>query len=100
MRVISHGLRVGPNAEFSVDDPMANSSIFNLPNGIAPAARSFAMTVASYGAMYPWRIFEAQLQGCPSTLMTSLMEIGTPPRGRRKSTRWASEIARSRSYDR
>jgi hypothetical protein len=33
----SHGLRVGPNAEFSVEEPNANSSMLSLPIGIAPA---------------------------------------------------------------
>ena len=47
MRVVSHGLRVGPKAEFSVDDPMANSSMLVRPNGMAPAAFSRAITVAS-----------------------------------------------------
>src|SRR5260370_487690 len=35
----SWGLRVGPKAEFSVDDPMANSSRLVLPTTTAPAAR-------------------------------------------------------------
>ena len=43
----SHGLRVGLMLEFSVDEPIANSSMFVLPNGIAPAARSFRIMVAS-----------------------------------------------------
>ena len=47
MRVVSHGLRVTPNAEFSVELPMANSSMFSRPKTIAPAAFSFSMTVAS-----------------------------------------------------
>ena len=34
----SHGLRVGMKAEFSVDDPMANSSMFVLPSRTAPAS--------------------------------------------------------------
>ena len=46
-RVGSSGLRVGPNAEFSVLDPMANSSRLVLPTTIAPAARSRSTTVAS-----------------------------------------------------
>ena len=38
VRVGSHGLRVGPKAEFSVDEPIANSSRFVLPTMTAPAA--------------------------------------------------------------
>ena len=47
MRVVSHGLRVAPNAEFSVELPIANSSMFNRPKRIAPAAFNFLLTVAS-----------------------------------------------------
>ena len=38
---------VGPNAKFSVVEPMANSSRFVRPRKIAPSARSRAMAVAS-----------------------------------------------------
>src|SRR5690606_25667606 len=48
-RVRSYGLRVGPNAEFSVDDPIANSSRFVFPTTTAPASRSLRITVASKG---------------------------------------------------
>ena len=47
MRSSAHGLRDGPNAEFSVDDPIANSSQLVLPTTTAPAASSRATTVAS-----------------------------------------------------
>jgi hypothetical protein len=43
------GFLVGPYALCSVDEPIANSSMFVLPNGIAPAARRRVTTVASYG---------------------------------------------------
>src|SRR5690349_24828177 len=65
----SNGLDVGPNAEFSVDEPIANSSMLVRPNGMAPAARSLVITVASYGARYPSRIFEPQVHNCPLTLI-------------------------------
>src|SRR5437763_15369982 len=45
----AHGLRVGPNAEFSVDEPIANSSQLVFPMTTAPAASSRATTVALYG---------------------------------------------------
>jgi hypothetical protein len=54
----SHGLRVGPNAEFSVEEPMANSSMFVLPRMMAPARRSRLVTVASYGGCHKLRIFD------------------------------------------
>ena len=43
----SHGLRVGKKAEFSVDEPMANSSRLVFPTITASAARSLRTTVAS-----------------------------------------------------
>jgi len=46
VRVGSQGLRLGPNAEFSVEDPIANSSRFVRPITTAPASRSFATAVA------------------------------------------------------
>ena len=46
-RVRSQGLRVRWKAECSVDDPMANSSMFVLPRSTAPALRSRSTMVAS-----------------------------------------------------
>src|SRR5919197_1729326 len=45
----SHGFIVGPKALFSVDEPIANSSMFSLPMITAPARFSLRTTVASYG---------------------------------------------------
>src|SRR5690349_7927269 len=45
----SHGFRVGPNALFSVEEPIANSSMFVFPTITAPACFSLRTTVASYG---------------------------------------------------
>jgi len=44
---VSCGLRVGPNAEFSVLEPMANSSRLVLPTTTASASTSRRTTVAS-----------------------------------------------------
>ena len=46
-RVTSQGLRTGPNAEFSLEPPIANSSMFVLPTITASAARKRATTSAS-----------------------------------------------------
>ena len=46
-RLRSHGLRLGPNAEFSVEEPIANSSMLVLPRMTTPAWRSRRVTVAS-----------------------------------------------------
>src|SRR5437660_10825161 len=61
----SRGLRVGPNAEFSVDEPMANSSRLVLATGTAPAARTRSTTVAVYGGHQPSRIFDEHVVGTP-----------------------------------
>jgi hypothetical protein len=47
MRAVSQGLAVGPKAEFSVELPIANSSMLVLPRTTVPAARSRATTVES-----------------------------------------------------
>ncbi len=46
-RVMSQGFLDGPNAECSVDEPIANSSQLLFPRTTAPAAFSRATTVAS-----------------------------------------------------
>ena len=43
----SHGLRVGPKPEFSVEEPIANSSVFVFPSRVRPAALHRSATVAS-----------------------------------------------------
>src|SRR3954451_24233482 len=70
-REVSHGLRVGPNAEFSVDEPMANSSRLVLPTNTAPAARNRSTTVAEYGGFQPSRIFDEQVVATPWVPMLS-----------------------------
>src|SRR5918994_6492221 len=64
-RLGSCGLRVGPNAEFSVLEPMANSSRLVLPTSTAPASRRRCTTVASYGGRQPARIFDEHVVGIP-----------------------------------
>jgi hypothetical protein len=46
-RLGSQGLCVGPYAEFSVDEPIANSSMLVLPRTGRPASRQRAATVES-----------------------------------------------------
>ena len=45
-RVRSHGLSAGPKAEFSFDEPIANSSWLVLPSSGAPACARRRTTVA------------------------------------------------------
>src|SRR6202012_1442308 len=81
IRVISQGLQVMPKAEFSVELPIANSSMFKRPKTIAPAACNFSITVASYGELNWPRIFEAQFNGWFLTAKTSLIAMGMPKSG-------------------
>src|SRR6185295_267887 len=78
---MSCGLWVGPNAEFSVLEPIANSSRLVLPMTTAPAAASLVTTVASYGGFQPSRILDEQVVGTPCVHMLSLRAMGTPARG-------------------
>ena len=74
----SHGFRDGPQAEFSVDDPIANSSVFVLPSSERPALFTRAATVASKTGVYPLRIREPAVVSTPLVEMTSLSAIGIP----------------------
>src|SRR5260370_29673573 len=75
------GFRVGPNAEFSVDEPIANSSRFVFPIGIPPAATTRSATVAEYGGRHPSRIRDEHVVGIPRVHMLSLTATGTPASG-------------------
>src|SRR5205814_8844065 len=68
----SHGFFVGWYALFSVELPIANSSQLTLPITIAPAARSFSTTCASYGGIQPRKIFEPAVVASPRVTSTSL----------------------------
>ena len=85
MRSRSQGLWVGPYAECSVDEPIANSSMFVLPSGTSPAARARATTVASYGETNPSRMREPLVAGMSVVTSTSLIASGTPASGGRSS---------------
>src|SRR5215510_6019579 len=52
----SQGFRAGPKAQFSVEDPIANSSQMVLPTSTAPALKSRSTTVALNGDTYCSRI--------------------------------------------
>src|SRR5687767_2383675 len=79
----SCGLRVGPNAEFCVELPMANSSRLVLPTRTAPASRRRVTVVASYGGRQPSRIFDEHVVGIPRVHMLSFSASGTPASGPR-----------------
>jgi len=88
-------LWLGPNAEFSVEEPMANSSMLVLPRMIAPARLRRLVIVASYGGCQPSRMREPQVVGRPLVVNTSLTATGTPASGPSSSPwlRFASMLA-------
>src|SRR6516165_5696661 len=75
------GLRAGPKAEFSVELPIANSSMFVLPTTTAPARRNDSTTVASYGGSQPSRIREPHVVAMPRVHRLSFSATGTPASG-------------------
>src|SRR5271156_826841 len=81
----SHGLWLGPNAEFSVEEPIANSSMLVLPRMIAPACFSRLVIVASYGGCQPSKMRLPHVVGIPVVVNTSLTATGTPASGPRLS---------------
>src|SRR5438876_119816 len=91
MRSSAHGLCTGPNAEFSFDDPIANSSQLVLPMTTAPAASSFETAVASYGGRYVSSMRDEAVVRTPFVHRLSLSAIGTPTSG------WSRHRSRSRT---
>src|SRR3954447_22918736 len=83
IRPRSQGLRVGPYAEFSVELPIANSSMLVLPSMTTPASLIRRVIVASYGGRHPSRIFDPAVVGRSFVTTTSFMASGTPAHGPR-----------------
>src|SRR4051812_9337442 len=61
----AQGLRVGPNAEFSVEEPIANSSQLVFPTTTAPAASSRSTAVALNGGTKVSRILDEAVVRTP-----------------------------------
>src|SRR5713226_5038901 len=59
-RDVSHGFFTRPNAEFSFDEPIANSSQLVLPMITAPAFSNRSIAVALYDGWYGARMREPQ----------------------------------------
>src|SRR5262245_42114492 len=92
VRSVAHGFLTGPYAEFSLEDPIANSSQFVLPTITAPAASRRRTTVASYGGTNESRIRDDAVVRMPRTQRLSLSATGTPASGPR-----AAPLSRARS---
>src|SRR5439155_10866712 len=97
VRSIAHGLAVGPKAEFSVDDPMANSSQFVLPTTTAPARSRRATTVASYGGTNDSSIFDPAVVLTPRVHRLSLSATGTPASGASRHRSRSRSISAARA---
>ena len=74
----SQGFLVSKKAEFSVEEPMANSSIFSLPITIPPFSLTFTVAEASYGGIKSSRIFDEQVVFKPFVAILSLSPTGKP----------------------
>src|SRR5215470_11576061 len=81
VRSSAHGLRAGPNAEFSVDEPIANSSQLVLPMTTAPAVSRRTIAVASYGGTNASSARDEAVVLMPRVQMLSLIATGTPASG-------------------
>ena len=90
-----HGLCTAPKYEFSLDEPIANSSMFVLPTSTVPAARSCATTCASYGATNDSSIRDAQVVRSPAVISTSLCAIGMPVSGPARPALRAASASRA-----
>ena len=73
-----HGFLVVLNAEYSVEAPIANSSILSFPRLIIPSFSSFSTTVALYGAIKFSSIFELHVVFTPFVHRLSFKPIGIP----------------------
>ena len=77
-RSVAQGLTVFLSPEFSVLEPIANSSMFVLPTITASASRNLRIAVASYGAWKFSRMREPQVVAPKLVHITSLTAMGTP----------------------
>ena len=73
-----HGFFVGWKYEYSVDDPIANSSIFNFPSIIISSAFILSITVALYGETKSANILEPHVVFTPFVHILSFIPIGIP----------------------
>src|SRR5436305_15210521 len=80
-RAVSQGFFTGPNAEFSFDEPIANSSQLVLPITTAPAALIRSIAVALEGGRDGPRMREPRDVCRPRTPTLSLIATAQPASG-------------------
>src|SRR5437762_6459292 len=100
VRSSAHGLWTGPNAEFSFDEPIANSSQLVFTTTIAPAASRRDTTVASYGGTNDSSMCDEAVVRTPRVQRLSLRAIGTPASGasRQRSGSRSMDSARASAW--
>src|SRR5688572_17310752 len=74
----SQGFFTGPYQLVSLDEPIANSSMFALPSMTTPDCDNRSTSVASYGATKLDNMREPQVVNTPSVQKISLCRIGRP----------------------
>src|SRR5246127_490733 len=80
-RVVSHGLRTGPEAEVKLDPDAHRSSHTVLAEIVAPAASNRSTTVASRLGTKPSTARDPFIIGMPATAMLSLIATARPVSG-------------------
>src|ERR1700744_4531844 len=88
-----HGEITLPNAEVSLDEPIANWSMLSLPSTPAPASNNLPETVDSYCGTKPLRMPEAAVVSTPLVQNRSLIPSGTPDSGLRSPDARAASAA-------
>ena len=73
-----HGFAVFLKYEYSVDPPIANSSMFSFPKSIMFSLFNFSTTVASYGDIKFSNMCELHVVFTPFVHMLSFIPIGIP----------------------
>ena len=98
VRVVSHGLRAGPNRSGSVTGRIPISGVLVLPTMIAPAERSRRTSaLSSLGTQSSIARMPIVVRTPSVSATRSLIAIGTPASGRSSPRCTASASARARS---
>ena len=78
MRVVSHGLRIGPNQLVSPPPDQAQLSRLSLATSSAPALSRRSVTIESASETYGWMTLEPKVIGMPAMATLSLMPKRLP----------------------
>ena len=87
VRVVSQGLRHGGPSRFSVEPLWPISGVLVLPRMIAPDARIRSVTMSSASGTLSLKMRDPLVVRMPLVAFRSLMDMGMPCRGARRSRR-------------